>query len=522
MIIGSRTAPMRRAKALAIVVGAAAAVAAFDGRPAGIVRADETPAAQTIYVDQRIDATCATYNAATRTCAGGRAAGYKTIAAAAAAAGPGSTVLLRGGLYREPLVPANSGTASQPITFRNYDREAAIITDVSDAPAVQLIGRAFIVIEGLTIRKSLGWGRLQEAHDNVLRGMTFLEATAPGTTGSVKVVRSWFNRIVDSTFNDGNDEIVLQDGSAGNVISGNSFVEGHHSELSIRCANANVVRGNTFANERQKAIEIYDCEGVSDAPVRLDATKRNVIEDNHFGPIRGSWRPGNYDGIQHSGQYTIVRRNVFSHALAGGVTFAYYAQEALYVYGNRLYNNTFYENRCFALDGADARDSRFRDNRVVNNLFFRNGNCDGRGDQISVPDRSTIILTNNAVLQTDPQFVDAAHDDLRLAPTSPLVDRGVALTTTVDAGEGTTMKVADPMYFYDGFKIPGEHGDDIQLMGSDATARVTSIDYAARTLTLDRPLTWSAKQGVALKYAGAAPDIGAYELGAPAPRPPKQ
>ena len=503
------------------VVSIVLIVAALVAMGAVRVRVLQADQQKTIYVDQQIASTCSTYNVATRSCAGGTAAGYKTIAAAAAAATPGSTVLLRAGTYREPLIPPTSGTDTQPITFRNYEREAAIISDISEAPAIQLVGRAFIVIEGLTIRKSLGWGRIQESHDNVLRGMTFQEATATGTTGSIKIVRSWFNRIVDSTFVDGRDEIVLQDASAGNIISGNTFREGHHSLLSIRCANANVVRGNTFANELQKAIEIYDCEGVSDAPVRLDATKRNVIEDNHFGPIRGSWRPGQYDGIQHSGQYTIVRRNVFSHTLAGGVTFAFYAQEAWYVYGNRLYNNTFYENRCFALDGPDIHDIRFQDNRVVNNIFFKNGNCDGAGDQISVPDGSTVILTNNAMSLVDPQFVDAAHDDLRLAPTSPYIDKGVALTTTVGAGEGTTMKVNDPMYFYDGFKIPGEKGDEIQLMGTANTARVTAIDYKAKTLTLDRPLTWAARQGIALKYAGAAPDLGAYELGAPAPQPPK-
>ena len=104
-----------------------------------------------------------------------------------------------------------------------------------------------------------------------------------------------------------------------------------------------------------------------------------------------------------------------------------------------------------------------------------------------------------------------------------MIDRGVPLTATAGAGQGTTLPVVDPFYFYDGFRIPGEAGDEIQLLGSTDVARVLQINYALRTLTLDRPLAWKAGQGVALKYAGSAPDLGAFEFGLDAPslQPPR-
>jgi hypothetical protein len=37
--------------------------------------------------------------------------------------------------------------------------------------------------------------------------------------------------------------------------------------------------------------------------------------------------------------------------------------------------------------------------------------------------------------------------------------------------------------------------------------------YATNTLTLACPLHWSVGQGVSLDYDGAAPDLGACELG---------
>jgi hypothetical protein len=73
------------------------------------------------------------------------------------------------------------------------------------------------------------------------------------------------------------------------------------------------------------------------------------------------------------------------------------------------------------------------------------------------------------------------------------------------------MQVDNAGYFYDGFDIPGEVGDLIQLSGQTQTARIVEIDYATNTLTLDRALTWMAGQGVSLAYSGNAPDIGASE-----------
>jgi hypothetical protein len=43
-------------------------------------------------------------------------------------------------------------------------------------------------------------------------------------------------------------------------------------------------------------------------------------------------------------------------------------------------------------------------------------------------------------------------------------------------------------------------------------ARITSVDYAANLITVDRVLTWTQSQRISLAYEGAAPDLGAYEF----------
>ena len=55
------------------------------------------------------------------------------------------------------------------------------------------------------------------------------------------------------------------------LLEDNVFYRGRHSLLSVRCGDFNVFRGNRFDNPDQKSAEIYDCEGVSDAPYELDA-----------------------------------------------------------------------------------------------------------------------------------------------------------------------------------------------------------------------------------------------------------
>ena len=187
------------------------------------------------------------------------------------------------------------------------------------------------------------------------------------------------------------------------------------------------------------------------------------------------------------------------------------------MYGNRLYNNTFYENRCYALIGYAGDAKQYGDNRAINNLFYKNGDCEGKGEQISIADRGAVVTTGNAVESRDPGFVDELKPDLNLKRDSPMIDRAGPLTVTRSAGEGTALPVGDVYWVSDGFTIPGEPGDEIQLLGTTDTARVVRIDFTARTLILDRSLSWRSGQGVALKFAGIAPDFGAgeYKPGTP-------
>jgi hypothetical protein len=467
--------------------------------------------AKTLYVDSSLSSNCTTsYSVDSRSCSGGTSSAYATLSSALDSVSAGDEVILRAGSY-EQIAPSISGTAGQPITIKSYTGETASISGLNTI-ALSIIGKSYIIIDGLTVNNVVGFGRLEDSNNITIRNSYFNSATSTGTTGALKLVRSTNNNILNNTFQNGSDNMVIQDASNNNRIIGNQFHIGSHSLLSIRCSDKNIIRGNKFGNPDQKAVEIYDCEGVSDAPVRLDSTKHNLFENNLFHDTLGYYADHKYNAMQHGGQHTIVRKNVFRNCEGGGVNYQYYSDESLYVYGNRLYNNTFYANSCHGIIGNSGSSSQYYDNRVANNLLYKNVNCDGDNTQVNIDDSSVVILSGNALATSDPQFEDESSYDLSLTENSPHIDTGIFVASATSSGSGSTMTVDDASYFYDGFGIDGEVGDLIQLESSTTTARIISINYDTNTIQLDKSVSWTSGQGIALAYTGDAPDVGAFEL----------
>jgi len=469
-------------------------------------------AADTLYVDGTLTSDCSTYDVAGRSCGGGSARAFDAMAGAAIAVAAGDTILLRAGAYEDPLHLTTSGRSDAPIMVRAADGESVVIENVGE-PAIFVDGASYVTVEGLTVRDVLGWGRLEDVDHVTIRGMTFERAEATGTTGSLKLVRATQCTVEDSSFVSGNDNIVMQESDANRIVR-NEFREGRHSLLSVRCSNRNVFRDNRFENSIQKSMEIFDCEGVSDAPFRLDATRRNLIENNRFEGTLGSDRDHRYNAIQYAGQEGIVRRNVFFDNLGGGLAFQVYESEALNNYGHHAYNNTIVDNPCHGLIGSNAATSAmFHSNAVRFNVLLGNTGCAGEAVQENVRNTEAVQLEGNVLADADPGFQSRSGRDFSVTMDSSLIDAAGFLAQTTGAGSGTSLAVDDASPFFDGNGIEGETGDTIQLEGDTARARILSIDLATGVMQLDGPLDWAAGQGVALAYEGAAPDVGAFERG---------
>jgi hypothetical protein len=458
----------------------------------------------TIYMDSQAN-TCATYSPQTRGCSGGSAQNYSALNTALNNTNAGDTLLLRQGSLGQ-ITPPKSGTVNNPITIKGYQNETVTIS--SSSVGLNVINRSNIIFENLVVTNVQGFGRIENSNRIQFNNISFSNAEASGTTGSLKFVRATFNSVTNSNFEEGSDLLIFQDDANQNVVEGNTFGTAAHSQISIRCSSMNVFRNNEMNNPDQKAVELYDCEGVSDAPVRMDDAKRNLFEYNRFYGTRSSGASNNYNAMQHGAQQTIVRYNTYTNNKGGGINYQYYSQESQYVYENRMYNNTFYANNCYAIIGQSG--STLYDNRVVNNLLYANKNCSGGGSsQVSISNSSKVILTNNTQASSNPGFVNAGAKDFRLVASSAEIDKGIPVARTTSAGTGSVLPVDDSGWFYDSYDIPNEVGDVIRV-GTDK-ARIIAIN--GNNLTLDKVFTWANNQGVHLNYSGNAPDMGAFEFG---------
>jgi hypothetical protein len=269
---------------------------------------------------------------------------------------------------------------------------------------------------------------------------------------------------------------------------------------------------------------------------------RNVMEGNsgfgiHF------WGHSNF-GV--TTQQSIVRRNVVVNAWDTTMILAGTNYRNTYVY-----NNTFYQERVpFPAVNQDMAltmlswhlGTQLSHTRVVNNIgrgyvqygaVWSDDNSRFGGDllldynlwqNLAAPaqlytwsaaayDQQTFrgaLGYEPHSLAVDPRFGDETGRDFTLQPGSPAIDAGTFLTTTVGSGSGTTLPVQDAGYFHDGYGLVA--GDVVQLEGGPA-AQVTAVDYDRNVLTLATAVTWRAGQGVAQRYTGKAPDMGAKEFG---------
>lgn len=118
--------------------------------------------------------------------------------------------------------------------------------------------------------------------------------------------------------------------------------------------------------------------------------------------------------------------------------------------------------------------------------------------------------TGPSLTNINPQLVNTNAFDYHLTNTSPCISAAGPQTTTTAGGSATTIvPVVDVGYFIDGWGMQswGVQGD-VVLVGTNAGVQITSINYAANTLTLASPVTFSSGAGVSLQNTT---DIGAYD-----------
>ncbi len=262
-----------------------------------------------------------------------------SLSAANANAQAGDNVILLSGNYATVIAPAHDGREGASITFKAADPGGAAFDGgpLQDQEAIQLSGRAYIVIDGFTVKhvRRFIMAEGPATHDISIDhcrfeqfvGKSFESCRFRNVGDSIRVTHCYMTG--------GNDLLAITGGNH-HLVEDNFFGEATHADLVLVMVQQMVVRGNRFTNHQWKMMEVFNTRQTPE-PHRL--SEYNLIENNLFDTTVDS-------GIQYAGSRMIVRRNLFNRCRFG-MSWANYrgsakTPEAWYDQSNRFYNNVLY------------------------------------------------------------------------------------------------------------------------------------------------------------------------------------
>ena len=479
---------------------------------------------------------------------------WQSMAKANAMAKPGLTLVFLPGKYGGCLEPGKSGEQGAPVSYR-VDQPGSVTLSGGTSTdgtrtCLRLKDREHIQIVGFRLRPppGIGWFQWQGVRHSLLRGcdMDNVRGARPADCRDCH-----YNRFEDLRCTRANNT-----GKWGHVSGDmwNNWASTHNVFERVHISRAGHRPFGLWFDCTHNVLRecVFDCRWGRN--FECFSTKRMLMERCVI--TNGFDGSGSADGrAKLFMEDSIFRRNLIYRNHYGPLTANSYTYQKLPTFGmlrSRLYHNTWYRNHDYGLQlsdhGKNPDPHQITGNIVQNNLFSDN---DPGGDGIALrlatnlapdnrfasnllwggrPDAPVVRLdwpsNENLTAQqanqhrsgwfadnlaASPQFVDPEHDVYELKPTSAALDRGQPLTRTRSAGQGSTLPVSDARWFYDGFGIAQEKGDEIMV--GTVKVRVTRVDIEHQTLELDQAISWQAAASITMPHAGKAADLGAYERG---------
>ena len=383
---------------------------------------------------------------------------WRTIQHAAETLLPGDTVYIKEGIYNERVIPQNSGSPGNYITYTAYPGDTVIIdgADIS-LPA---------------------WGGLFDLSDKAyinISGLKIINAGPNDNNAGILVDNCSHITIKNCyTYNTTSSGIGVWD-SNNITIDGNEVVlacdDGEQECITVANTNTFVVKNNRVHHSGPgtlggEGIDIKD--GSSNGKVY-----KNVVHDiNRLGIYVDAWDKHTYN-IE-------VYKNIVYNCSGDG--FCVVSEKGGLLENVSFYNNIAYNNEengfSFGHYGENAPSRPLRNIKVVNNVFYNNGKGTwGGGISVESEDAEDIVIRNNIVSQnlifqiqvevsipnltidhnlidgyrgyeyetngTDyvagggPLFVNAPAADFHLQAHSPAIDNGSLVDAPNDDFDGT-------------------------------------------------------------------------------------
>ena len=341
---------------------------------------------------------------------------FRTIAAAAAQAEPGDTVLIQPGSYAGFRVPT-SGTDGQWITYEAAPGGAVQVNDGdgSDKGRIDLSDRSFIRIAGLSVQKANRFGIYAEDTSNIVLDKVEVADSRHGgvvfLNGSKITVQYANVHGNNSLGTDAEMEAISMDNVDGFEIVGCTVTGNGEEGIDAKYEARNGrIHGNTATDNRGPNIYI-------------DSAHDIVVSDNKVSGASGPGKTGIMLGVE---DYSDTRRladidivnNVVTGNNGGGIGF--FTESDGTFSDVRILNNTIVGNETAGLVVGNTKLSGT--NILRNNLFAGNEqDVKGRSDTAFTADHNLFaaqgIGTDNVT--GVPDFVDQQAGDLHLKPGTP-------------------------------------------------------------------------------------------------------
>ncbi len=335
---------------------------------------------------------------------------WKTLAKAGSAATAGVTVFIKQGVYRERLVPVNSGTADAPITFTSYPGDSVTITGVGiEFPSGQSGDKwwsGLIHVEGLMYIKISGLRVVNSETSGILvtqsRHITIEKNYTDSTYSSGIVVNGSYDIAVDA--NEVAHACTGLDQECVSIMSTDTFEiknnrvhDGLQEGIDVKVGSSNgIVCTNEVYNQTGRPPGIY-IDAFSGHEFNIDVFD-NISHDNGFGfdigcedggllqaikihhnkaynNGRGLWVGGwGVAGVKHQFSNISIYGNEFYNNDVGLEIGGYTGTDidSIGVFNNLIYRNKGVGVRITRYDGPTG-DFAIRNVSVINNTIYGNG-----------------------------------------------------------------------------------------------------------------------------------------------------